>query len=237
MAIKVLVFSLVAKESFLKCYVNVHVEIVLHAFEYIVWLLLESNNDVALEHVWYLLSLTLEDYLLPVCHSLRDVYLESFWLHLDFAPLASGTVFLIGAPFTFAFIARLLHLHLHKAHVLDNFDLSRALALWTGLGFAALSTRTFAFGAVDVPLHCEFLANAIVQFVKGHLKADFALWPLHPIVASALVSLDLVLALLIINLFLNFVSENLMSSVDLCELLSRILIAYYFDTEQIDKSQ
>ena len=125
-------------------------------------LLLELDHDVALDHIRDLLSLLLVDDLLHVLHTFLDVQGERLCVHHDLLTATSCAILLIHAPFSLALRAGLLHLHLHEAHVLDNFDSALALALGASFGLATFSTTALALGAVDVPLHIERLRRPSV---------------------------------------------------------------------------
>lgn len=81
-------------------------------------LLFQNHDDVALQHVGYLLALALIDYLLAICHTFDDVNNELFLLLDDLATAALTAVLLVCTALTAALVTRLLHLNLHEAHVL-----------------------------------------------------------------------------------------------------------------------
>ena len=223
-AIQVRELFLVPKQSLLQRNVNVHVQVVLHALKHVVRLLLEHNNNITLQHVRYLLALSLVDNLLIVSHALVDIDHEGLWFENNLLAPTSRAVFLISAALAPALTARLLHLHLHEAHVLHNLFLAATFALRASLSLATLSTTALAFGAVDIPAHGHFLVCAIVELFQSDLKFHFILWSLHAIVTAALVTLNLILTLRVVDLTLNIICEHFKRSVDLCELLCSLLI-------------
>lgn len=178
-----------------------------------------------------MLSLSFVDYFLAVCGSAFNIGHELFRLDNYFATTASRAVFFIHSSLSFALVTRLLSLHLHETHVLNHFDDALALAFSTGFCLASLSTRTFTFLAVDVPVDGEFLSHAVVQLLKSHLEVYFTFGSLHAIIASALISVHLILTLLIINLSLNLVGQNFTRTIDSCELLRSIFVAYVYESE------
>ena len=73
-AIQVFELFLVAEQSLLQRDVHIHVQIVLDALKHVVWLLLEINDNVALEHIGDLLSLPLKHDLLIMCCAAHHIY-------------------------------------------------------------------------------------------------------------------------------------------------------------------
>lgn len=189
-------------------------------------LLFQNHNDVALQHVRYLLSLALIDYLLAISHTFHDVNNELFLLHDNLATAALTTVLLVCAALTAAFVTRLLHLNLHEAHVLKHLDLSLALALRASLGFAAFGAGALALFAVDIPVYVKVLGGSHIELFETHREINLVLGSFHALITAALVALNLVFALLVVDLPLLIVGEHLVRSVDFGELLSCFFITY-----------
>ena len=112
-SVEVLDLLLVAKEGLFQRNVEVHIQVGADALKNIVWLLLDDHNDIALEHVGHLLSLSFEKDLLIVGSTPSHLNGQCFRLLYDFFAFAGVTVFLARAAFALALVARLLHLHLH----------------------------------------------------------------------------------------------------------------------------
>lgn len=170
MAVQVRHAPLVAEQRLLQRDVYVHVQVVLNALEQVVLLLLEDNEDVALNHVGDLFTLLFVEDLFLVGHALDDVDGDLLGVLDDFLAFAGGAVFLVDATLAIALPARLLDLHLHESHVLNHRHLASALAGGALLLFATLSTGAFALVTVDVPVYVEFHLGAIVKLLQSHLK-------------------------------------------------------------------
>jgi len=167
--------------------------------------LLNLHDDVTLEHVGDLLSLALKDNLFVVHHALNDVHSESCWLLDDLLAFAFNAVLLVHFAFTATFIASLLHLHLHEAHVLVHGDSSSSTAFGACFCLSTLSAATFTLCAVDVPFNCEVFLHSIVKFFKSHSEIKLVLRALHTIVATTFVALNFVFTLLVIDLAFGFI--------------------------------
>lgn len=81
------------------------------------WRLADHENYIALDHIRSLLALSLKHNLLVVFHPPFNLHPEGLTLLDQTLTFAART--LLSENFTFALtsIARLLHLHLHHAHV------------------------------------------------------------------------------------------------------------------------
>ena len=191
-------------------------------------LLFEYHYDIALKHVWNLLTLAFEYNFFFVHHSFVDVNCECLrFLYYLLAPTFVA-VLLVDSSLTFASLAWLLHLHLHETHILHYFDHSLSIALVASFCLATFSTATLAFITVDVPLDGNFFNDSVVQFLQSYREINFVLRALHTIVTSSLVTFDFIFALLIIDLTLDIVGQHLVSPVNLCELLCSVLVARVF---------
>ena len=175
----------VPEQRLLQSDVYVHVEVVLHAFEQVVGLLLQHDNDVALQHIWHLFTLSLEDDPLLVSHAFRDVNCDRLLVLDDFFALAGFAVFLVDLTTSCTLVARLLHLHLHESHVLGHRNLAFSLALGALLLLAALGTGALALAAVDVAIDVELHLGPGVQLLQRHLQLQAVLWTLSAIVDFA----------------------------------------------------
>ena len=104
--------------------------------------------------------------------------------------------------------------------------MSLALTLRASLGFAALGTGALALFAVDVPVYVKVLRGSNIELLEAHREVNLVLWSLHALIAATLVALNLVLALLVVDLPLLIVGEHFVRSVDFGELLSCFFITY-----------
>jgi hypothetical protein len=99
--------------------------------------LFQSKNDVTLDHIHHLFTLSFEFNVVSRSHTAFNFnnYALAF-INKSFT-LAVFTVFCINFATTLARIARLLHLHLHEAHIyhLNN----RSLAFTFRAGFLLTS--------------------------------------------------------------------------------------------------
>lgn len=195
-------FLLITEDGFLQIDVKVHVEVVLDAFEHVVSLLLQLDHDVTLDHIRHLLSLLLVQDLLHVQHTFLDIERQCLGVHNDLLTTASTTVFLVHATLSLALRARLIHLHLHEAHVLDHLHHPLSLTLGAGLGLAALSTTTFTFGAVDVAVDVELFLATSVELFKSHRVLKLMLGAFPAVVTSPFVAFDLIFTLSVVDLSL-----------------------------------
>ena len=152
--IQMLKRSLETQQGLLQRNVHIHVQIVAHALEHSVFLLLEGKNYVRLNHVWDLFSLALKLNLVIVGHAAFDVD-DKLPAFLD-EPLALAVlaVLCVDRAFAFARRADLLSLELHEAHVY-HFDCDTlAFALWACLLFAALRSGSLAMATVNITVDC-----------------------------------------------------------------------------------
>ena len=209
MAIEVRELLLVAEKGLLQCDVNVHIQIILHTLKNVVRLLLQYDNNIALQHVRHLFTLSLIHHLLVIGGSLGDVNYESLGFTDDLPAPTRRTVLLICASLALALVTGLLHLHLHEPHVLNDLHHARALALGTRLGFASFSSASLALTAVYVPADGHLLVDPIVQLLKSDFQVYFILRSFHAIVSTSLVAFYLILSLSVIDLSLDIVSEHL----------------------------
>ena len=114
--------------------------------------LYELEYDIALNHVDHLLALPFELDCIAMRHASFNLNYELLaFMHKSLA-LAMRAVLCIDPAFSLAVTTRLLHLHLHKAHVyvLDGHALS--LAFRTDLFLTSFGTGAFALVAVDVSI-------------------------------------------------------------------------------------
>jgi len=159
-SIKVSKRALISEQCLLQRYINVHIQIVLDTLKYIVLLLFQNQYNVALQHVGHLLTLSLVDNFFLMHHSLLDIDCECFRFLNDFLSSAVSAVLLVNSAFTFTFIARLLHLHLHEAHILHDFDHTLSFAFIASFGLSPLSSATLAFLTVYVSLNSDFFYDS-----------------------------------------------------------------------------
>jgi len=103
-------------------------------------LLLQHDNNISLHHVGNLLALSLEHDSFAIGGALDYVSSQGFLVVNDLTATTRRTVLLIHAALALTLVARLLHLHLHEAEVLHNFDDAATLALIARLGLATLGT-------------------------------------------------------------------------------------------------
>ena len=186
----------------------------------------QNHDDVTLKHVGHLFTLAFKDNFFVISHALHDVHCQCFRLHHNFFPLTLSAVLLIYSALTTTFLARLLHLHLHEAHILSDTDLTLSIALLTCFSLSSLGSTTLAFLTINVPLHREVFLYAIIEFLQRNTKFELIFRSLHSIAATALVPIYLIFALLVIYLPLCIISKHFQRPVDSRELLCRFLIAY-----------
>jgi len=168
-------------------------------------ILLNLHDNVTLKHVGYLLSRALKDNTLFVRHALNNIHGQSLGFLNDLLASALNTVLLIHPAFATTFVACLLHLHLHEAHVLVYSDSSSSTAFRASFGLTTLSAATLAFCTVDVPFDCEVLLHTIVEFVESDFELQLVLGSLHAIVSTTFVAFNLFLALLVIYLAFSII--------------------------------
>ena len=126
--------------------------------------LFKSEDDITLDHIWLLLTLFLKGDLVSILHTSFDIDSELFtFLHNSFTS-ACFAIYSIDFTLTSTLCARLLHLHLHNAHIHKLHCDTFSFASWAFLLLSAFSTRALAFRAVDVSVDCERAGNAIVKF-------------------------------------------------------------------------
>lgn len=129
-----------AKQSFLQGDVHVVIQVVADALKSWVLLLAQLEHDIGLKHIKHLFTLSFEFYGVTSSHTafnLNDELLAVLDKPLSLAVLA---VLFVDLSLALAMPTRLLHLHLHEAHlyVLDGHPL--AIALGTHLLLTAFST-------------------------------------------------------------------------------------------------
>ena len=188
--------------------------------------LLELQDYVTLQHVRHLLTQSLVYNLLFVYHSWYNLQVEPFLLHDDLSATADLAILLVRASFALALATGLLGLYLHEAHILRHPNHALAFTLWACLCLAAFSSTALASRTVDVSAHIELLKHACVELLERNFHVNFTLRPLHPIVTTSLVPLDLILALLIVDLPLGLVCQHFVGSIYLRELLCSIFITW-----------
>ena len=189
-------------------------------------LLIDHGDNVTLEHVGHLFSLSLKYYLFFVGHALFDVDCEGFCFIGYFAASTLSTILLILTSFAFAAITSLLHLKLHESHVLQNFHRALSLALFACYSLSTFSSRAFALRAVHISIYSELLLGAFVKLFQSYREIYFALRTFHSIVSSSFVSIYFVLTLLVIDLSFYFIRENFICTIYLCKLFCGVLITY-----------
>ena len=189
-----------------------------------VLILPKDHDNIALKHIGDLLSLALEDDLLVIRHAFLDVHRQRFGLLHHLLPPALDAVFFIDSALASALIARLLHLHLHEAHVLSDAHSALSIALLALFGLATLGTTALALPAVNIPFHREVFLNAIVELFQRDAELKLVLGALLSVASPALIPVNLVFTLLVIDLALRVISQNLQRSVNSRELLCSILV-------------
>ena len=102
--------------------------------------LLQVENNVALEHVRNLLTLSLENHCVAVLHAWLDMHEEGLRLLDNFLSAAVLTIAFVHPTSATTFLAGLHYLHLHEAHVHLLLDLPLAFTVGTCLLLTALGT-------------------------------------------------------------------------------------------------
>jgi hypothetical protein len=139
-AVKVRNKLLKAKQGFLQGDFKVVIQIVTDALEQWVLLLTQLKNDIRLKHIKHLFTLSFESNGVTGVHATFYLNDELFVVVNKPLSLTVLAVLFVDSSFALAIPTRLLHLHLHKAHldILDGHPL--AVALGTNLLLATLST-------------------------------------------------------------------------------------------------
>ena len=126
--------------------------------------LFESEDDITLDHIWLLLTLLLKGDLVPILHTSFDFNSELFTLLHNSSASAYFAVYSIDFTLATTLCARLLHLHLHDAHIHKLHCYTFSFASWTFLLLSTFRAWALAFRAVDVSVDCERTGNTIVKF-------------------------------------------------------------------------
>jgi hypothetical protein len=95
--------------------------------------LFQLKNDIRLDHIEHLFTLSFKFNYISGGHASFDIDLELLSFLRQSLSLAVGAVLLVDFSFALACITGLLHLHLHEAH-LDVLD-SHALTIAFGTNF------------------------------------------------------------------------------------------------------
>ena len=101
-----------------------------------------------------------------------------------------------------------------------------SITLLALFGLATLGTAALTLPAVNIPFDREVFLNAIVELFQRDTEIKLVLGALLPIAAPALVPVNLILTLLVIDLALRIICQHFQRSVNPCELLCSILITY-----------
>jgi hypothetical protein len=118
--------------------------------------LLESKDDVTLEHVQHLLSLSFEFNLVAARHASLYLHDELFTFLDDSLALAVLAVLGVNLAFALALATRLLSLELHEAHVNElNCD-TLSFTFRAGLAITTLGPAPLALRAVHVAIDCIY---------------------------------------------------------------------------------
>jgi hypothetical protein len=125
---------------------------------------LKYEDNITLFFAVYLISLSLNWDLTSIKASFNDIDFKKFCFGNKFVSTADRANVFENLTFSFAFSARLLHLHLHRTHLNHLESLSTSVTLWTGLLFATLSASSMACIAVNVSPDVLFLLSASVAF-------------------------------------------------------------------------
>lgn len=113
--------------------------------------LLNHESDVSLDLIWYLFALPLKHNGVPALHSTFYVHRKGFTFAYNFVASTLRTSSRKNFAFPLALVARLLHLHLHHAHIYCANNRAFALATGTRFEVTALGAGAFARFTVYVP--------------------------------------------------------------------------------------
>ena len=102
--------------------------------------LFQCKDDVTLDHVYHLFSLSFEFYVVSSRHATFNFNNDVLTLIDKSLPLAVFTVLCIHFAFSLARIAWLLHLHLHEAHIYHLYSHPLAFAFCTSFLLTTLSS-------------------------------------------------------------------------------------------------
>lgn len=112
MAIQMVYSLLESQERFLKCNVQVHIQVVSNTLELIVGNLLYCENHITRNHIWDLLCFSFKDDVVSISHALLNVDIQLLLVRHDLLALAMWTV--LGIDMTSASTPVALNLHLHS---------------------------------------------------------------------------------------------------------------------------
>ena len=226
MAIQVREITRIPEERLLKGNIHVHVEVILHSFELMMLVLLEHHDNVTLQHVWHLLTLTFKDNFFIISHAFLDVHGECLRLHHNFLSFALFAILLINSALTLTLWTWLLHLHLHEAHILHDLHHTLSFAILACFSLSSFGSAAFALLTVYVSLDGEVFLDAHIQLFERHSEVKSILGAFHSVAATPFISFDFLLALLIVNLTLSIICQHFEGSVDPSELLCSFLVTY-----------
>ena len=140
------------EKSLLQSDRDVHEEIVAHTLELLVLLLLDCENEVSLDHVRDLFSLSFEYYIISIFHALLDLNTECLDIIHNLTALAMRTVGGIGLPSSTTAVTVSLHLHLHsESHLHFLHDYTLTITFGAHFCFSIFGSSASTLLAVDVP--------------------------------------------------------------------------------------
>ena len=140
------------EKSLLQSDRDVHEEIVAHTLELLVLLLLDCENEVSLDHVRDLFSLSFEYDIISIFHALLDLNTECLDIIHNLTALAMRTVGGIGLPSSTTAVTVSLHLHLHsESHLHFLHDYTLTITFGAHFCLAILGSSASTLLAVDVP--------------------------------------------------------------------------------------
>ncbi len=156
------------KKGLLRGNTEIDKEVVIHSFEAVMRLLLDGEDEIALNHVGDLLGLSLKENLVTVFHASLYLHSESFLVIDNLATLAVRAVLSRYLTSSAASVTSSLHLHLHAEADLNLLHHNTlTVALWALLGFAILGSGTAALRAVYVSSNGHISACAKIEFLQS----------------------------------------------------------------------
>ena len=172
------------------------------------------ENDIALNHVRNLFSHLFEFDCVASFHAPLHIDTKQLLLVHESPTAAVRALFRECFPFTLALGTLLLHFHLHHAHVNSLRCLASAFTLITNLHLSAFSACTLAFTAVNLAIDVEVRLSPDVQLLKRGLNSKLLSGAfLTSVLVSALFeSLNLIDALLVVNLPFGLVGQHFIGS-------------------------
>lgn len=194
-----------AKHGLLKPQLHIVVQIVTDPFENVMRLLLNLEYNVALEHIRNLFSLALELNCVAVLHAWLDIDLKSLWFGHETTTPALGTHLRKHLAFALTLVTRLLHLHLHHAHINVLHNDALPLALITNLHIASLSPSPLTLITVNLARHMQLSVRTFIKFLQCGFDSQFIIRAFLSAISTLFIAVNFIFTLLVVNLALGVI--------------------------------